>query len=74
MKKNKILVLVLIVVFMISGCSRMTEPNDLAYVVALGIDKSDIENCYDITIQFAKPISISGGSDEGGEEEAEKGL
>ena len=74
MKKNKILVLVLIVVFMISGCSRMTEPNDLAYVVALGIDKSDIENCYDITIQFAKPISISGGSDEGGGGGSGKGI
>ncbi len=43
-----------------------TEPNDIAYVVAMGFDKGDNDN-YKITIQFAKPTQISGGaSEEGG--------
>lgn len=41
------------------------EPNDVAYVTALGIDKKDNEYIY--TVQFANPTNISGGaSEEGG--------
>lgn len=40
----------------------MREPNDIAYIVAVGVDKVDGKN-YDITIQFAKPVEISGGSE-----------
>lgn len=41
------------------------EPNDIAYVTALGIDKADAGYMY--TIQFANPKRISGGaSEEGG--------
>ena len=41
------------------------EPNDIAYITALGIDKADVGYMY--TIQFANPKRISGGaSEEGG--------
>lgn len=49
---------------MLSGCFG-TEPNDTAYVCAIGIDKGQ-EGNFDITIQFAKPTQISGGSNEEG--------
>lgn len=50
------------------GCSDAQEPDSLGYVVALGIDKAKKEEAkYDITIQFANPVTISGGaSQEGG--------
>lgn len=67
MKKNlKLLVCVLCILSLLCGCSDMQEPNDIAYVVALGIDKSDTPGDYEITIQFAKPVQISGGASEGG--------
>lgn len=51
--------------FMLSGCFG-SEPNDVAYVSALGID-TGLQGNYDITIQFARPTQISGGaSEEGG--------
>lgn len=51
---------------MLSGCFG-NEVNDVAHVVALGFDKSDTEDNYKITIQFANPTQISGGSlEEGG--------
>lgn len=49
---------------LLSGCFG-TEPNDTAYVCAIGIDKGSQDNL-DITIQFAKPTQISGGSSEEG--------
>ena len=54
--------------FVLSGCYDSKEPNDIAYVVALGIDSAEDEN-YEFTIQFAKTTQISGGaSQEGGKE------
>ncbi len=54
--------------FFLGGCRDMTEPDTLGYVVALGIDKAKEEGSkFDITIQFANPVKISGGaSQEGG--------
>lgn len=64
MKKLKIIPAILIIL-LISGCMG-AEPNDIAYVVAMGFDTADNNN-YKITIQFAKPTQISGGaSEEGG--------
>ncbi len=56
----------LILLLALSGCYDATEPNDYAYVVAIGIDKSEKENEYEISVQFAKPSQISGGSSEQG--------
>lgn len=64
MKRLKILPAVFLIL-LLSGCMG-AEPNDIAYVVAMGFDKADNDN-YKITIQFAKPNQISGGaSEEGG--------
>lgn len=67
MKRLKIIPAILIIL-LLSGCMG-SEPNDIAYVVALGFDAADNDN-YKITIQFAKPTQISGGaSEEGGKGE-----
>lgn len=50
--------------FSLSGCVGK-EPNEIAYVVALGIDSGDSGN-YNITIQYANTTQISGGSSEEG--------
>ncbi len=65
---KKILIL-LLVCFCLSGCYDKTEPNDIAFVTAIGIDKSkENKENYDITFQIAKPTQISGGaSQEGGQ-------
>lgn len=50
---------------LLSGCMG-SEPNDIAYIVAMGFDTAE-DNNYKITLQFAKPTQISGGaSEEGG--------
>ena len=56
----------------LSGCTRAIEPNDLAYVVAIGVDKSGTENNYEFTLQIANPMAVSGGSSEQGGEGGEK--
>jgi len=54
--------------FLLSGCYDAKEPNDIAYVVALGVDSAE-DKSYEFTIQFAKTTQISGGaSQEGGKE------
>lgn len=66
---KKIVFLLLAAVLLTSGCYDAYEPNDIAYVTALGIDNSDEENIFEFTIQFAKTTQISGGSSqEGGKE------
>lgn len=59
-------------VLLLSGCNEVSEPNDLAYVVAIGIDEAEQENIYEITLQIANPLAISGGSKEEGGEGGEK--
>lgn len=56
----------LIFLLSFSGCYDANEPNDYAYVVAVGVDKSENEGEYEISIQFAKPAQISGGSSQEG--------
>lgn len=56
----------LIFILSFSGCYDSNEPNDYAYVVAIGIDKAKTDNEYEISIQFAKPSQISGGASEQG--------
>lgn len=71
-KKFKKIILTIILVslsFIMTGCGGK-EPNEIVYVVALGIDKSENEGNYNITIQYANPTQISGG---GGEEGGKAG-
>lgn len=56
----------LILLLALTGCYDANEPNDYAYVVAIGIDKAEKEKEYEISVQFAKPAQISGGSSEEG--------
>lgn len=64
----KAVIMIIIIVissFTLSGCVGK-EPNEIAYVVALGIDSAENNN-YKITLQYANPTQISGGtSEEGG--------
>lgn len=61
---RKLLLIPLLITLFISGCFG-DEPNDTAYVAALGVDSAENGN-YNITIQFARPTQISGGSSEEG--------
>ncbi len=51
----------------LAACEQSDEPNDIAYVVALGVDKGDGDDLL-VTIQFANPSKISGGASEDGGE------
>ena len=75
MKFVKVATIILILVGFAS-CKDAQEPETLGYVVAIGIDMpKENEEGYNITLQFANPDKISGGSSEsggnGGEESIE---
>ena len=68
---KKIIFMFLSMIFL-CGCYYAKEPNNIAYVVAVGVDMTEDEGIYDYTIQFAKTTQISGGaSEEGGKEGSE---
>ena len=56
--------ILIIFCFLLSSCYDNREPNDIAYATAIGIDKGKEKN-YNITIQYAKPYTISGGESGG---------
>ena len=62
--------LILVSLLFTQGCYDAKEPNNIAFVVALGIDETDAEGIYEYTIQFAKTTQVSGGS---GEENGKEG-
>lgn len=67
--KKKIIMLLSAVIFtvpLLTSCYDYTEPNDIAYIVAIGIDEGSEEGIYNYTLQFARPSEISGGSSEEG--------
>ena len=67
-KKNRILCLLLSIVLcmtILSGCYDNNEIEDLAYVIAIGIDEGDSNN-FNLTFQTAVPKSIAGGGSSGG--------
>lgn len=63
--KLKRLFIIFTTTFLLSGCYDYIEPNDLCYVVAIGIDEAE-DGLYSYTLQFARPSQISGGSSEEG--------
>lgn len=63
----KKLLMIIIIILPLFGCYDEREPNNIAYITAVGIDKAEDAKNYYFTIQFAKPTQISGGaSEEGG--------
>ena len=53
----------------LTGCYMGNEPNNIAYITAMGLDNAPNGNL-NISIQFAKPTQISGGAaEEGGKGE-----
>ena len=66
MSRIRIIITIIVVVLttLLTGCTGK-EPNEIAYVVALGIDSTDDDN-YKITIQYANTTQISGGASESG--------
>lgn len=62
MRKLFFLLILSICFLFCPGCYDAIEIDDLAYVVAMGIDKSE-SNTYRITLQYAVPLNIAGGID-----------
>ena len=74
MKFLKIAIIVLVLVCFAS-CKDAQEPETLGYVVAIGIDMpKGEEKGYNITLQFANPDKISGGSNESGGKGGEESI
>lgn len=74
MKILKVAVIIIILVSFAS-CKDAQEPETLGYVVAIGIDMpEENEEGYNITIQFANPDKISGGSSEAGGKGGEESI
>lgn len=70
MKILKLFIVLIFTVPVLSGCYDYKEPNDIAYIVAVGIDKAENENVYNYSLQYVRPTQITGGaSQEGGKTE-----
>ncbi len=66
MRKAIVLGLILLVFCgMLTGCYDRREVDDMAYVVAIGLDKGKTNNLK-MTFQIAKPVKIGGGGEGGG--------
>ncbi len=63
MKNFRKILVIAILSLVLTSCVG-EEPNDIAYITALGIDKA--EDGFKYTIQFANPTKISGGAAEQG--------
>jgi len=60
MRKFKFLTLFLLLTFSLTGCFEKREVEDLAYVIAIGLDKGTSEDTVAISFQLAVPIKIAG--------------
>lgn len=66
MRLNSLLfILVIGSCFTFTGCYDAREPDDLGYVMAIGLDKGKT-NFLKMTLQIAVPVKIGGGGDGGG--------
>jgi spore germination protein KC len=72
MIKKRIIFLLLVVLklFIFSGCWDLREINEIGLVTAVGIDKGTGPNRYAVTVQIANP-STEGSSDSGGKAKSE---
>lgn len=60
MHKFKTLILLLFLLTTLTGCFEKREVEDLAYVIAIGLDKGNSEDTILISFQLAVPIKIAG--------------
>ncbi|WP_223587934.1 Ger(x)C family spore germination protein [Neobacillus bataviensis] len=65
MRKIRFLFVVVCAVFLLSGCWDRTEVNDLAFVVATGVDKGKNRQ-YRFSVQIPLPSSLGGAGSSGG--------
>ncbi len=65
MKRSLFAVVLIAVCLLLCGCNYSHEITEMAFTVALGLDKG--EEGLRVSIQFARPLSIAGGSSEGGD-------
>lgn len=66
---------IILMIVSFASCKDAQEPETLGYVVAIGIDEpNEGEEGYNITIQFANPDKISGGSSESGGKGGEESI
>jgi spore germination protein KC len=60
MKRHLAWSLLLIIILLLAGCAGKRELNDLALVMAVGIDKGEEENSFKVTAQIARPADARG--------------
>lgn len=60
MKKAKFFTTLFAVVLLFSGCYDSREINETAYIIALGVDRTD-KNAYTYTFQLANPLEMASG-------------
>ncbi|MDN5364297.1 MAG: spore germination protein [Eubacteriales bacterium] len=65
-RKVLALFMVLLLCLPLTGCWDSEELEELAFVIALGIDKSDVPNLVKLTAMIAIPAKIAGGAGGGG--------
>ncbi len=63
-RKICLLIAITILAVTISGCYDLREIDDLAYVVAIGLDKGE-NNYLKMTLQFVVPVALGGGEKSG---------
>lgn len=74
MKKAFLICMAFVLALSSSGCSKsQREVDDYAYVIAMGIDKGENENLK-VTLSFANPNKIGGGTEGGGGEGGSENL
>lgn len=67
MKKVKIVAISILFTILLTGCWGVNETDELAYILAMGIDKGE-NNIINVTFQIAIPKSLGGGEGGGGGE------
>lgn len=69
MKHSILFFLLTLFPLLLSSCYDSHEPNDIAYVIAVGIDEAEEEGLYSFTLQYARPAHISGLGESSGDGE-----
>ncbi|MCP3028978.1 Ger(x)C family spore germination protein [Halobacillus sp. A5] len=60
-RRGLIIIMLLVVTSLLSGCWNSREMDDFSIVTALGIDKAEEEGRYEVTIELVNPAEVVGG-------------